>query len=440
MTRRRHAGWRVSLGLLALLGWRCGSTPEPVEPGLPGLGAEVKPLQPLVDAAPEGSVLQVPAGTWRGPVVLGKPLTLEGRGEVVLTGDGHGSVLTLKTHGAVVRGLRITGSGSSHDAMDSAVRVQGDGNRVEHNVLDDVLFGVFVEAGNRNVVCANRITSKKEDHSLRGDGVRVWNGRHNQVVGNDVKDARDVTLANAAENRVARNRIRGGRYGMQLVFAPRNELEENLLDGNLTGIAVLYSNDVRVLRNVVQHSRGVSGAGMAFKESGQVIVEENDVVHCAVGAKTNSPTSPEAIITFTRNRFAHNVAGMDFYGENGGHVLHGNRFEKNLVQVSVSAAMSARGNEWVGNYWDDYEGFDRDGNGVGDSPYEVYAFADRIWQEEPQATFFRNAPAMELLDFLERLAPFASPELTLRDEQPVAHEAADRAARRAVREFELSCP
>ena len=54
-------------------------------------------------------------------------------------------MLTLKTHDAVVRGLHITGSGSSHDAMDSAVRVQGDGNRVERNVLDDVLFGVFVE-------------------------------------------------------------------------------------------------------------------------------------------------------------------------------------------------------------------------------------------------------------------------------------------------------
>ena len=75
-------------------------------------------------------------------------------------------------------------------------------------------------------------------------------------------------------------------------------------------------------------------------------------------------------------------------------------------------------NDWLGNDWDDYEGFDRDGDGVGDTPYEVYAYADRIWIENPQATFFRKAPAMELLDFLERLAPFASPALILRDAAP----------------------
>jgi len=75
-------------------------------------------------------------------------------------------------------------------------------------------------------------------------------------------------------------------------------------------------------------------------------------------------------------------------------------------------------NEWRGNYWDDYQGFDRDGDGVGDTPYELYAFADQIWIELPPARFFKTAPVMELLDFLERLAPFSSPELTLKDAKP----------------------
>jgi hypothetical protein len=75
-------------------------------------------------------------------------------------------------------------------------------------------------------------------------------------------------------------------------------------------------------------------------------------------------------------------------------------------------------NEWRGNHWDDYQGFDRDGDGVGDTPYELYAFADRIWMEIPQARFFKTSPVLELLDFLERLAPFSSPDLTLKDEKP----------------------
>ena len=38
--------------------------------------------------------------------------------------------------------------------------------------------------------------------------------------------------------------------------------------------------------------------------------------------------------------------------------------------------------------------------------------------EIPQARFFKTSPALELLDFLERLAPFSSPDLMLKDEAP----------------------
>jgi nitrous oxidase accessory protein len=38
--------------------------------------------------------------------------------------------------------------------------------------------------------------------------------------------------------------------------------------------------------------------------------------------------------------------------------------------------------------------------------------------ETPMATFFRNSPALELLDFLERLAPFTSPSRVLLDPRP----------------------
>jgi nitrous oxidase accessory protein len=424
---------RWSLSSAVVLCFGCGQAPVTALP-LQGHRA----LQPLVDEAAAGTIVRVPSGLWAGPVVIAKPLTLEGAADTIVTGNGAGTVITIRAPKVTLRNVRITASGSSHDAMDSAVLVEGDDARLEHLTVDDALFGVFLKGANRGVVCGSTLSSKREDHSLRGDGVRIWNGGQHLVFGNDVVNARDVGLSNTRDNVVSHNRIRGGRYGLQLVFAPRNVIEDNLIDGNLTGLAVLYSNDVVVRRNVIQHSRGVSGAGMAFKESGQAQVEDNEVVHCAIGAKTNAPTSPEAIISFNRNRFAHNIAGMDFYGENGGHLIHDNRFERNLVQVSVSGPMSARGNEWVGNAWDDYEGFDRNGDGVGDTPHDVYAFADRIWQETPQATFFRNAPALELLDFLERLAPFASPELTLSDARPRVTPAAVPPL--PARTLSLSCP
>jgi nitrous oxidase accessory protein len=100
-------------------------------------------------------------------------------------------------------------------------------------------------------------------------------------------------------------------------------------------------------------------------------------------------------------------------------VVTDNVFEGNLTNVvQAGRGGNAERNEWRGNYWDDYRGFDRNNDGIGDSPYELYAYADQIWIEMPPARFFKNSPVMELLDFLERLAPFSAPDLTLRDDQP----------------------
>ena len=39
----------------------------------------------------------------------------------------------------------------------------------------------------------------------------------------------------------------------------------------------------------------------------------------------------------------------------------------------------------------------------GDTPHELYAYADRLWQDQPYAQFFKGSPLLEVLDFLERL-------------------------------------
>ena len=63
-------------------------------------------------------------------------------------------------------------------------------------------------------------------------------------------------------------------------------------------------------------------------------------------------------------------------------------------------------------------GFDRDRDDVGDQPYELYSYADRIWMDVPAARFFKGSPVLEVMDFLERLAPFTEPNMLVRDDSP----------------------
>ncbi|MFZ2908993.1 MAG: NosD domain-containing protein, partial [Candidatus Desulfobacillus denitrificans] len=314
--------------------------------------------------------------------------------------------------------LRLTGSGDSHDGIDAGLLVAGDDNLVEHNAIDDVLFGIHLRQGNRNRIRANRVTGRAAPRGARGDGLRLWNSRHNRIEGNAFRTVRDLTFANSPDNLILRNTLADGRYGMQFVFSPRARVEGNRLADTDTGIAVLYSPDLVLRGNTIAHALDGGGAGLSLKDSGGALVENNEILHCAAGLSANAPLNAETALTVRGNRFAHNIVGMYFYGEQGGHKIVDNRFENNLTQVAVSAAGVGAANDWTGNLWSDYQGFDRDGDGIGDTPHEVWLYSDRIWMETPRAKFFANSPALELLDFLEKLAPFAAPSLILRDPAP----------------------
>jgi len=385
------------------------------------VGAGVPSLQALIDATPPGGTLRLPPGTYQGPATVRRPMVLDGGGQAVIQGDGRSTVLTVAADGVTVKGLRLRGSGDSPDRVDAGLLLQGDGLRVEDNDMEDVLFGLHLKGVNRSTVVGNRVKGKPLSMGLRGDALRVWNGHDNRIENNRFAQARDITLTNSPDNRIIGNHFTDGRYGMHVIFSPRLLIEGNRLTHTGTGIVGLYSPGLVLRGNHIAHALTDGGAGIVIKESPQSVVENNEVLHCSVGLKADASLDVGNALQVRGNRFAHNIIGLSFYGEAGGHQFMDNRFESNLTTVTVSAPGVGSANVWLANFWDEYQGFDRNHDGIGDTAHELFLFADRIWMETPMASFFRNSPVLEMLDFLERLAPFSSPHRLLRDERPRMH-------------------
>jgi nitrous oxidase accessory protein len=382
------------------------------------------PFQSLVDAAAPGSILKIKPGVYAGPVHLTKPLIIDGGGQVTIDGGAKGTVFVLETDGATLRGLHLTGSGSSHDSDDACLNVRGNRNTIENIVIDDCLFGIDLKQSNDNLVSGNKISSKPVELGLRGDGLRLWYSMNNRVEGNEVVDSRDMVAWYSNGNLFKDNVGRRSRYSLHFMFANRNEVVGNRFYDNAVGVYLMYTEGVNLRHNVISHANGAAGMAIGFKEASDSIIEDNEIIYCAVGIGSDlSPFQPDTTIQIRNNRIAYNGVGIAFTSELGGNVITGNRFEGNLSHVSLGGHSAAGLNKWRGNYWDDYQGFDRNGDGIGDTPYELYAYADRIWMEIPAARFFKNAPGMELLDFLERLAPFSTPDILVRDEAPVFRKA-----------------
>lgn len=380
-----------------------------------------QPLQPWINAALPGSTLRLLPGTYDGPAIIDKPLTLEGNGKVIIDAHGKGTVLTLRADYVTLRGLVLQGSGDSHDALNGGIMAEGNHLLIEDNQIDDVLFGISLHRTTNSVIRRNRIRSRPVDSADRGDGIRLWYSTLNRIEHNDIAQIRDITVTNAPRNRFSGNHIRDSRRAFNFLFAHRSIVEDNLLEKNSTGIIALNSDGLIIRRNRILHAMDPSGAGIALKETSAALVESNEIVHCAHGIMADSPMHPLNRIVFLGNTVAHNITGVYFYGAKGGHIAIGNSFRNNLWPVSIIGDGDPMDDIWWGNFWDDYEGFDRNGDGFGDRPHELYVYADRIWMDTPAAKFFRNSPVLELLDFLERLAPFSSPSLILRDMAPRMH-------------------
>lgn len=384
------------------------------------LMAETYPaLQPLIDATQEGASLLLEPGIYAGPARIDKPMTLDGQGKATIDAGGKGSVIVIDTDKAVVRNLHLTNSGESHNDIDSGVQVRGNFNVVSDNVIDNSLFGVDLQQSENNIVRRNRISSKPFELGTRGDAIRLWYSFENKVIENTISDSRDTVVWYSARNTISNNATQNSRYSLHFMYSQYNLVENNNYYNNTVGVFLMYSDGVIIRNNTIAHASGPTGVGIGFKETSDVTVEGNKILYCASGLYLDiSPFQPDTINKFSNNLIAYNGVGIRFLNDWTGNEFKANLMIDNLTQVVVSSGMTANRNLWEGNHWSDYEGFDEDHDGVGDTAYELYVYADRIWQDVPYAQFFKGSPVLEVMDFLERLAPFTEPHVLVRDHQP----------------------
>lgn len=385
-----------------------------------GTSETLKPLQPLLDAAEENAVILLEPGVYRGPVSIDKPLTLDGGGKAVVDGGGRGTVISIDTDGATVKSLKVTGSGESHNDIDAGVRIEGNFNVVKDVDVSDSLFGIDLQQSDNNVVRRNRITSKADAGlGVKGDAIRLWYSRNNKIEENEIYSSRDLVVWYSADNTIAKNTVRDGRYGLHFMYSKYNLVEGNAFHNNSVGIFLMYSDDVVVRGNRIFRAHGPTGVGVGLKETSNVEITDNDILYNATGIYLDlSPFEPDTTNRIYRNKIAYNATGVSFLSDWINNLFKDNIFWNNILQVSVGTHAGAARNVWQGNYWDDYEGFDLDANGIGDRPYAPKVYADRLWMDVPPAQFFKGTPLLATLDFLERLAPFSTPLLMLEDRTP----------------------
>ncbi len=377
-------------------------------------------ISAAVAAATAGDTIEVVGGSYSGPLVIDKSVTLIGRQQPVIDGQNSGTELTLAAPGIHINGFTIRNSGKSLDHEDAGITANFPGVVIENNRIEHVLFGIYMRKSDSSVVRNNFIMGKAElPVPRRGDLVRAWYSNAVQIENNTLKNGRDLIVWFSVGSIVKGNRVNNARYGVHFMYSKNCRIEENVLTGNSVGIYLMYSQQFAIVHNTIAYNRGPSGLGVGVKDFDDGLIEENMIVDNRIGIFIdNSPSSTESIMTYDGNVLAYNDVGFSLLSFiRRSHAIN-NSFVENDEHIGISGGGKLTGNQWENNYWSDYAGFDSDGDHFGDIPYKSEKLFENLMDKHPELRTFLYSPAVQALDFAAKAFPMVKPRPKLTDERP----------------------
>jgi nitrous oxidase accessory protein len=382
-------------------------------------------LQEAISAAARGSTVFVEAGIYRGRIVIEGPLTLVGVDRPVIDGGGDGSVVTISGEGVVFRGFEVRHSGRAVTQEAAGIKVTGSGHRIEDNIVDDVYFGIHLADGGSNWVIGNRITPGHRPGARPGHAVSLWHQNDTRILDNHISKARDGIYLTFADNVLAENNfITGCRYGVHSMYSEDSTFVCNSLSMNLLGSALMYSNGLEMRCNrIADHREGATAYGVLLKDIDDLVMENNLIIGNRVGIYADStPLGPGREAIVRGNVILGNDSALALQS-NVGLTFYGNLVTNNLIDVRTQGSGLSSRNRWSvdgrGNYWDQYQGYDQDGDGIGDIPYRYELVMNEMIQRTPLVRAFIYTPASQALERAARLFPLYTPDPLLVDAHPM---------------------
>ncbi len=387
----------------------------------------------------DGADWLLPAGVHQGSFRIEQSMRLRCAEGAVLDagGDGHG--LVIAAAGVRVEGCEIRNWGRNLTNMDSGVFVEKQASAAEvvNNRLRGPGFGIWVDGTREVQLVGNDIEGDQQTRSQdRGNGIQLFAVSAARVLNNRLRHVRDgIYIDTSRGNLMQGNLIEDVRYGIHYMFSNDNQVLNNVTRRTRTGYALMQSRQLTVIgnRSEFDQNYGILMNYITYSTLRDNLV--SDVQQGTSGDSMIAGAEGKALFIYNslfnrieNNRFQRSSLGIHLTAGSEDNPISGNAFIDNQQQVKYVAT---REQEWSqdgrGNYWSDYLGWDRNGDGLGDVAYEPNDNVDRLLWTYPQVRLLLNSPGVELLRWVQRAFPVVrSPGV--RDSHPLMQVPAQTAA------------
>jgi nitrous oxidase accessory protein len=372
-------------------------------------------IKAAIHKAQPGDTILVKAGIYKeGNILIEKSLTLIGQGYPVLDGEHKHEILTIHADNVVISGFKFVNTGTASINDVAAIKVLDSRKvRIVGNLFSNAFFGIYFSNSSYSWIEGNELQSDAHAEHEIGNGIHLWKCEHVTINKNQIEGHRDgiyfefVTNSLITNNRSEKNL----RYGLHFMFSHNDEYRNNFFVNNGAGVAVMYTKNVKMYGNTFEQNWGSASYGLLLKDISNSEVVDNQFIKNTIGIHMEGVSRT----LFDRNNFYENGYAVRLQASCDDNTFTQNNFSSNTFDVATNGTMVL--NTINGNYWDKYQGYDLNKDGIGDVPFRPVNLYAMIVERVPSAVLLWRSFLVMLIDRAEKVIPVATPE-NLKDNSP----------------------
>lgn len=364
-------------------------------------------LQNLIENAPAGSLVKIKSGTYSvNNIQITKPIIIIGENYPVINGNKKDEVFTVSANDVTIKGLTIQNAGISYLKENAAIRINESHNCViEDNILKENYFGIYLSKSYNCVISNNKIEASNKTETSSGNGIHLWYSKGITIIGNKIKGHRDgiyfeFVMHSLIKDNFSKENLR---YGLHFMFSDSCSYIKNTFENNGAGVAVMYTKNVTMKENKFISNWGAASFGVLLKDLTDCLIEENYFEKNTNGLYLEGCSR----ITVIKNNFIRNGWAIKLMANSMNNYFLQNNFITNSFDIMTNSKNSF--NDFSGNYWSRYNGYDLDKDGFGDVPFRPVKMFSVLVERQQASMILMNSLFIELLNITENVIPSLTP-------------------------------
>jgi parallel beta-helix repeat protein len=349
-----------------------------------------------LEEASDGDVIMLEEGEYHGNFVIENSIEFKGEDGAHIKGLDTGYPLIIDADDVIVENLHVEGGGTDAAGIFS----QGDRNQITNNTINNVFHGILVRDGQSNILTENKISSWDDSDRSYGYAMYVINGDGVMVSHNETYDTQDgVWVSHSTSAIINYNRFINARYGIHTMYADNVAIAHNEVRGSHNGGMIMESNNITITNNYFHLNTTSDGAGIFGYDLFDSVITDNIILGNARGIFLSYAQGNEIY----RNDITENVRGVEFGDGGTNNKVYYNNFTKNTQQVVTNPENENEFNyAELGNFWDDQNILDLDGDGKNDFAYKSGDVFYQMIERDPFLQIFFDSPTVRLWNTIEQ--------------------------------------